>query len=220
MAQVRLLGEEVRRRYERLDVLVNNAGGYYNSRELTAEGLETTWALNHLSYFLLTRLLLEPLQRAARTTGEARIVNVSSAAHRGARIRFDDLQGERQYTGWRAYAQSKLANVLFTFELDRRLRGAGVSANALHPGFVATGLGRNNPVWWRWVVNVLHRFAVSPHEGAATTVYLACSTAVRGVSGLYFVDCRPTGADPAAYDQKTARRLWEVSEEMTGLSGD
>jgi NAD(P)-dependent dehydrogenase (short-subunit alcohol dehydrogenase family) len=214
MAQVRRLGEAVLQRHPRLDILVNNAGGFYNSRQLTTEGMETTWALNHLSYFLLTRLLLDPLKRTARQTGEARIVNVSSSAHRGAKIRFDDLQGERRYNGWRAYAQSKLANVLFTFELDRRLRATGVSANALHPGFVATGLGTNNPAWWRFVLGLLHRFAVTPQEGAATTIYLASSPAVHGVSGLYFVDCRPTAADPAAYDQNTARRLWEVSEAM------
>jgi retinol dehydrogenase 12 len=214
MSQVRRAAQEFLQRHNRLDVLVNNVGATFTSRRLTSEGIEATWALNHLSYFLLTDLLLGALKNTATQHGEARIVNVSSAAHRGARIYFDDLQGERSYNSWRAYGQSKLANVLFTFELERRLRGTQVSANALHPGFVATRFGENNGAWMRAIMRILHRFAISPEEGAETSIYLASSPRLHGVSGLYFVRCQPTGADPAGYDQLTARRLWEVSEQM------
>jgi retinol dehydrogenase 12 len=216
MSQVHRLADEFLERFQRLDVLLNNAGAVFTTRSVTSEGLEMTFALNHLGYFLLERRLENILKETARKEGEARVVNVSSAAHRGSKIRFDDLQGEKFYNGWRAYGASKLANLLFTFELDRRMRGSQVSANALHPGFVATQFAQNNQGWLKPVMKLAGRFALSPENGAATSIYLASSPDVRGMSGLYFVSCRPTAADRAAYDQSTARRLWEVSEELTG----
>lgn len=213
-AEVRRLAAEFLDRYPRLDVLVNNAGVFNWSRQENAAGLEATWAVNHLNYFLLTILLLDRLKETAAAQGEARVVNVSSGAHRGGRINFDDLQGKQRYSGWPAYAQSKLANLLFTFELARRLGGSGVTANALHPGFVATNFALNNGLLARLVLPIIHRFALTPAEGARTVVYLASSPEVRGVSGEYFEDCRPVRAASAAYDLETARRLWQVSEAM------
>lgn len=214
MRSVRQVAAEFLSRYERLDVLINNVGAIYTTRRVSSEGWELTWALNHLGYFLLSNLLIERIKATANRFSEARIVNVSSAAHRGSKIHFDDLQGERFYNPWRAYAQSKLANILFTFELDRRLRGTQVSVNALHPGFVATRFGANNPGGWGLALKILHRFALTPEEGAATTVFLASSPVVQGKSGLYFVNSRPTAADARAYEGRTARRLWQVSEDM------
>lgn len=214
MSAVKHLADQFLSRYDRLDVLINNVGAMYDTRHITSEGWEKTWALNHLGYFLLTACLMERLKETAARWNEARIINVSSAAHRGSKINFDDLQGERFYNPWRAYAQSKLANILFTFELDRRLRGTDVTANALHPGFVATQFGTNNSRIWKFVLGIIHRFAITPEEGAATSIFLASSPEALKKSGLYFVNSRPTAADPAAYDIRTARQLWVVSEEM------
>jgi retinol dehydrogenase 12 len=211
-AEVRDLAQRFRNKYQRLDVLINNAGGFYMKRMETVDGIELTWALNHLGYFQLTDLLLDML----KATAPARIINVSSNAHFGGGINFDDLQGKRFYIGWLAYAQSKLANVLFTFELARRLQGSGVTANVLHPGFVATGFGMNNSGVVGAVIRLLYRFGISPEEGARTSVYLATSSDVEGVSREYFVKCKATQAAKRAYDKAVANRLWEVSEEMTG----
>jgi NAD(P)-dependent dehydrogenase (short-subunit alcohol dehydrogenase family) len=217
MSQVRRLAEEFQQRHERLDALVNNAGVFYLRRGLTPDGFERTFAVNHLSYFLLTNLLLSLLADTAAHTGEARVVNVSSNAHRGAQLDFEDLGSIRHYQGWRAYCRSKLANILFTFELDRRLQGRGVSANALHPGFVSTNIGVNhNPIMRLLYRLFIHPRTISPEEGAQTSVYLVSSPEVKGLSGAYFVRCKGTRADPAAYDHETARRLWEISAEMVG----
>ena len=214
--QVRALAEEVRRRHDRLDVLVNNAGGYFARRQENAEGREQTWALNHLSYFLLTHALLEQLLASA----PARIVNVSSDAHQGGRLNFADLEGRRRYDGFAAYGQSKLANVLFTYELARRLRGRGVTANALHPGFVATNFGLNNGGVLAAGLRLIQRwFARTPEQGAATSIYLASAPEVADVTGQYFVDSRPARSAAATYDEALARRLWEVSEAMTAPAG-
>jgi NAD(P)-dependent dehydrogenase (short-subunit alcohol dehydrogenase family) len=146
------------------------------------------------------------------------VVNVSSDAHRNGRINFDDLEGKQHYNGWRAYAQSKLANVLFTYELARRLEGTGVTANALHPGFVATGFGHNNRDLVGWGTRLAQRLAArTPEQGAQTSIYLAASPAVEGVTGKYFVDEKPVPSSPLSYDQSVARQLWEVSAAMTGL---
>jgi NAD(P)-dependent dehydrogenase (short-subunit alcohol dehydrogenase family) len=173
-----------------------------------------TFAVNHLAYFLLTRLLLDVLKASA----PARIINVSSRAHGGVTIPFGDLKAERRYNGWRAYKQSKLANLLFTYELARRLEGTGVTANALHPGLVRTGFASNNG-WrgqtWQFFARWL---AISPEEGARTVVYLAASPEVAGVSGKYFVKERAVPSSPASYDEAAAKRLWQVSEEQTGLA--
>jgi len=214
-AEIRKLAAQFKRDFTRLDVLVNNAGAFFNRRQFSVDGFEMTFALNHLGYFLLTHLLLDALQASA----PARIINVSSDAHRGAKIDFDDLQAERGYAGFRVYGISKLANVLFTYELARRLEGTGVTANALHPGFVATNFGRNNGFVVDKLFGLLGRFfAKSPQEGAETSIYLAASPAVAGVTGQYFVDKKAVKSSPASYDADAARRLWEISEELVGLA--
>jgi retinol dehydrogenase-12 len=212
-AQVRQLAQGFREKYPRLDVLVNNAGGFYMKRLETVDGIELTWALNHLNYFLLTDLLLDML----KTSAPARVVNVSSNAHLSGGINFDDLEGKRFYFGWLAYAQSKLANVLFTFELARRLEESGVTANVLHPGFVATQFGHNNNGLPGIFIRLAYRFGISPEEGARTSTYLATSPEVEGVSGTYFVNCKPKQAAKVAYDETLARRLWLVSQQMCGI---
>lgn len=211
--QIRQLAQAFQSRYSQLDVLVNNAGAFFLRRQESADGIEMTFALNHLNYFLLTYLLLDRLKASA----PARIVNVASDSHRGARINFNDLQGKRGYNGFQAYGQSKLANVLFTYELARRLEGAQVTANALHPGFVATNIGKNNGLLARLVMPIAQLNAIRPEEGARTGVYLASSPDVEGVSGTYFTREKPVQSDPASYDLQAARQLWEISAEMTGL---
>jgi NAD(P)-dependent dehydrogenase (short-subunit alcohol dehydrogenase family) len=211
--QIRRLAAEFAKRWERLDVLINNAGAFFMRREESPDGIEMTFALNHLNYFLLTDLLLDALKASA----PARIVNVSSDAHRGGRIAFDDPQFRKKYSGWAAYAQSKLANVIFTYELARRLEGSGVSANALHPGFVATNFAKNNGGIYRAAMSVIHLFARSPEQGARTSIYLASSPQVEGISGKYYTDERAVDSAPASYDRETALRLWRVSAEMTGI---
>ena len=212
-AQVRQLAAAFQERFDRLDVLLNNAGALFTTRSLSADGLEMTLALNHLNYFLLTHLLLDTLKASA----PARIINVASNAHHGGQINFADLQSERHYSGWRAYCQSKLANILFTYELTRRLAGTGVTANTVHPGFVATGFGRNNPGLFALCMRLAQLAALSPAQGAETLIYLASSPAVQGVTGEYFVKKRPVKSSKASYDQAAARRLWQLSEQLTGL---
>ena len=199
-----------------LHVLLNNAGVVMLKRTLTVDGFEATFAVNHLGYFLLTNLLLERLVESA----PARIVNVASDAHRlkGVRMRFEDLQGDRQYKALRNYGQSKLANILFTRELARRLEGTRVTANCLHPGMVATRLGRNNGLISRLVVTVLKPFSISPEQGARTAVYLASSPEVDGVTGKYFANNQEHRPNRAAQDDDDAQRLWALSETMTGLA--
>lgn len=216
MSEVRRLADEFKAKHDRLHVLVNNAGGVFPQRRMTDDGYEMTFALNHLNYFLLTNLLLDVLKASA----PARIVNVSSDAHRAGRMRFDDLNAEKKYGigGWTAYSQSKLANVLFTYELARRLDGSGVTANVLHPGFVATGFGRSSAGLMNRVMGLLHRFALTPEEGARTTVYLASSPEVEGISGKYFEKSKAVPSSRASYDEESQRRLWAISEQMTGLA--
>ena len=212
-AQVRRLASEVQRRFTRLDVLINNAGALFLRRQLSPDGLEMTFALNHLAYFLLTNLLLDHL----KASPAARIVNVSSEAHRGARLDFADLQGQHRYRGWRAYARSKLTNIMFTYALARRLEGTSVVANALHPGFVATNFGRNNrgitAILWR----MLQLAAISPEEGAQTIIHLASSAAVKDITGAYFVKKKAVRSSEVSYDRAAADRLWQVSAELTRL---
>jgi retinol dehydrogenase 12 len=212
--QVRQLATELQRRFSRLDVLVNNAGALFARRQLSQDGVEMTFALNHLAYFLLTNLLLDPLKAST----SARIVNVSSEAHRGARLDFADLQGERNYGGYRAYARSKLANILFTYELARRLEGTGIVANALHPGFVATNFGRNNRSFTAGLFRILQLVAaISPEEGAQTIIYLATSPQVNGITGEYFVKQKAVRSSQVSYDRAAAERLWQISAELTRL---
>lgn len=214
-AQIRQLAQTFQARYSRLDGLVNNAGAYFSRRQESVDGIELTFALNHLNYFLLTNQLMEILIASA----PARVVNVSSNAHQGSRINFADIESRRLYMSWTAYGQSKLANVLFTYELARRLNDSGVTANALHPGFVASAFGHNNHDLVGWGTRIAQKIAGrSPEEGARTMIYLACSPEVEGVSGKYFVDEKAVPSSPASYDEDSARRLWELSEAMTGTS--
>lgn len=212
-ADIRRLAGEFLARHARLDVLVNNAGALNAQRTLTADGLETTFAVNHLAYVLLTNLLLDRL----RASAPSRIVNVASMMANSGRIDFDDLQGQRRYSGMRAYSQSKLANILFTYELARRLEGSGVTANCLHPGAIATGFGRNNVGAVGALFRLLAPILRSPERGAETSIYLASAPELADVSGQYFVDRRPAKSAPASYDQDAARRLWEVSAELVRL---
>jgi NAD(P)-dependent dehydrogenase (short-subunit alcohol dehydrogenase family) len=212
-AQVRRLAQEFKERFPRLDVLINNAGAFFLTRQLSADGIEMTLAVNHLSPFLLTHLLLDTLQASA----PARVINVASASHRGARIDFEDLQGERKYRGMRAYGQAKLALVLFTYELARRLKGTGITVNALHPGFVATNIGQNNGCLFKLISPLMKLIARRPEEGAQTSIYLATSPEVAGDTGKYFVDNKAVPSDPVSYDEALAKRLWETSAALTGL---
>lgn len=214
-AQVRRLAVEVLGCLPRIDVLVNNVGGYWNTRHVTADGLERTFALNHLAPFLLTGLLMDRLTRGA----PARVVTVASGAHATGRIHFDDLQGERHWSGSRAYDQSKLANVLFTYELARRLRGSGVTANALHPGVVSTSFGAEDPGRvQRLLVPFLRPFMRSPARGAATSVHLASAPDLERVSGRYFAGSRPRRSSARSRDEDAAARLWAVSADLVGLT--
>jgi NAD(P)-dependent dehydrogenase (short-subunit alcohol dehydrogenase family) len=213
-AGVRRLADDVRAQTSRLDVLLNNAGVTLLSRQTTADGLEATFATNHLAYFLLTGLLL-PLLRAS---APARIVSVASDAHRWGRLDLDDLQNERRYRGMRVYGQSKTANILWSGELARRLEGSGVTANCLHPGGIQSNLGRGNGRLLDGVHTLISKlFLKSPEEGARTSLYLASAPEVEGVSGRYFARCREHRAAPHATDPELARRLWEKSEQLTGF---
>jgi retinol dehydrogenase 14 len=207
-SEVRRLAGEVIQRLARIDVLINNVGGYWDTRHVTADGLERTFALNHLAPFLLTNLLLDRLQQA----GPARVVTVSSNAHASGRIEFDDLQGERSYSGARAYSQSKLANILFTYALARRLQQSLVTANALHPGVVRTSFGADDPGRVRrMLVPLIRPFMKSPARGAETSIYLASATELAQTTGEYFVNRTPKRSSTRSYDRQTAERLWEVS---------
>jgi retinol dehydrogenase-14 len=213
-AEVRRLANEVLDRLGTLDVLVNNAGGCWNTRHTTPDGLEHTFAVNHLAPFLLTRLLLDRL----RDSGHGRIVTVSSNAQSMGRIDFDDLQGERSYSGSRAYNQSKLANVLFTVELARRLEGTTVTANALHPGVVSTRFGAEDPGGvQRFLVPLIRPFMLSPEQGAATSVYLASSPDVAATTGGFFAGGWARRRRLRRDEPSVARRLWQVSSELVGL---
>jgi len=217
LASTRQLAADFKSRHQKLDVLVNNAGALITSRGKTADGFETTFGVNHLGYFLLTNLLLDTIKASA----PARIVNVSSRAHLRAEMDFDDLNSKGKYSGMTAYSRSKLANVLFTYELARRLEGTGVTANCLHPGVVRTGFGKNNTGLVKVAFNIFQfvgrPWLLSPEKGAATSIYLASSPEVEGVTGKYFADGRETPSSPASRDEAAQRRLWEVSEEMVGL---
>jgi len=202
---VRALAVSILERAPSLHVLVNNAGVVNLARETTVDGLETTFAVNHLAHFLLSRLLLERLMASA----PARVVNVASEGHRFGRIDLEDLQNERKKYSWmRVYGASKLANVLFTYELARRLEGTGVTANCLHPGAVATGLGTNNGRIGRIAIPLLRPFFLTPAQGAETSIFLAASDQVAGVTGKYFVRCAPKPSSRVSQNRELARELW------------
>jgi NAD(P)-dependent dehydrogenase (short-subunit alcohol dehydrogenase family) len=216
MALVRQVVQQFQEKHKRLDVLVNNAGAAFLRRQVSVDGIEMTFALNHINYFLLTLLLLDTLKTSLPT----RIVNVASDSHRGQKLDFDDLQIQKGYSVMKAYGRSKLANVLFTYELARRLNGTSVTVNALHPGTVATRIwekgGPLNPL----ISLVMRRFTIPVEQGAKTVIYLASSPEVEGLTGEYFTDCKVVRSDPASYDQASAKRLWDISLKLTGLPGN
>lgn len=217
-AQIRALAETFRQKYPRLDVLVNNAGAFYFDRQESVDGIEMTFALNHLGYFLLTHLLLDMLKASA----PSRIVSVSSSAHYSAKLDLDDLEMKKNFQGWPAYANSKLLNILFTYELARRLEGTGVTATVLHPGWVATQFAQNNLRGFMALVRPFYRLfqkltAITPEQGADTMIYLASSPEVEGVTGKFFVERREKQSLDVSYDEGAAKKLWEISEKMVGL---
>jgi retinol dehydrogenase 14 len=211
-AEVRRLAGEVLARYPRLDVLLNNVGGFWAHRHVTADGLEHTFALNHLAPFLLTSLLADRLIASA----PSRVVTVSSHAQGMGKIDFDDLMGERTYSGQRAYNQSKLANVMFTYELARRFEGTGVTATALHPGMTNTAFSAEDPAMGL-IVAIVRPFMASPQRGADTAVYLASSPEAEGLTGQYFAKRKAKTSNPASYDRATTARLWRVSADLVGI---
>jgi len=216
-AEVRRLAAAVLDAYPRLDVLVNNVGEFRAHRHVTADGLEHTFALNHLAPFLLTSLLLDRLTASA----PARIVTVSSGAHARGRIDFDDLQGERNYSGQRAYSQSKLANVMFTYELARRLEGTGVTATVCHPGVVRTSFGAEDQAASLAVMIRVARLAMkTPAQGAGTSIYLASSPEVEGITGRYYADRKPKTSSKASRNTAAAARLWQASADLTGITAE
>jgi NAD(P)-dependent dehydrogenase (short-subunit alcohol dehydrogenase family) len=211
MVEVRQVADQFKARYPQLHVLVNNAGGAFGKREVTSEGLERTFALNHLSYFLLTTLLLDTLKASA----PARIVNVASDAHKNAHLDFEDLQSEKGPFVLTAYGRSKLANVVFSYELARRLSGTGVTVNVLHPGLVRTGFANNLGAVPAAVINFFMRLVgTTPEQGAQTSVYLATSPDVENLTGKYWEKCKAVPSGRAAYDEATWRRLWDASEKL------
>ena len=214
MADARRVAGEIAAAEPRIDVLVNNAGAVFSKRVVTSEGLELTFALNHMAYFVLTEGLRDRLVGSA----PARIVSTASAAHQGARLDFDDLQSAKSFSAMGAYGRSKLCNILFTRELARRLAGTGVTANCLHPGVVATRFGDNAGGLLGLMMPLIKRLSISPERGAETIVYLASSPNVEGVSGLYFSKCAPVKPSPAARDDAAAARLWEASERLAGAT--
>jgi NAD(P)-dependent dehydrogenase (short-subunit alcohol dehydrogenase family) len=215
MKEVRRVAARFLATHDRLHVLVNNAGVILTDRVVTEDNLEATFAINHLAYFLLTELLQDLLIRSA----PARIINVASGAHLRGHINFDDLQAEKSYSGLRVYCNSKLANLLFTQELARRLDGTHVTANSVHPGPVATSWGTNTSGWFKWGHSLFRPFMITPEKGAETSVYLATSSDVAKVSGQYFAKMKRTRASKEANDPAIAKRLWKVSEQLTRKVG-
>jgi NAD(P)-dependent dehydrogenase (short-subunit alcohol dehydrogenase family) len=214
LAQVRALAQAYQSAYPRLDVLINNAGGMFARRQLSADGLEMTFALNVFAPFLLTQLLLDTLKASA----PARIITVASATHMGKQVPFDDLTHEKGYKPLNVYAESKLMAIMLTYELARRLEGTRVTANTLHPGVVATNFGKGEGGKWNAMFTALAPFSLSPEKGAQTAIYLASSPDVATVSGKYFVKSRPARSSDASYDVSAQQRLWAISAQLTGLA--
>ena len=208
-AQVIAAANTIKQRYDHIDVLINNAGAFYSQREISVDGIEMTWALNHMAPFILTTNVLDLL----RASASDRVITVSSIAHQRATIDFADLEGKKQYSPMKAYGQSKLANILFTYELARQLKDSHVTANALHPGFVATGFAQNNSGWLARLFAALHVFAITPERGAETSVFLAQDTSIEGTTGGYFEKCKPVPSSKLSYDVPTQHRLWELSQQ-------
>ncbi|HKF64838.1 MAG TPA: SDR family oxidoreductase [Dongiaceae bacterium] len=213
VSEMKRVGAEIAKAEPRIDILINNAGAFFSARRLTEDGLERTFALNHMAYFVLTCTLIDRLKAAA----PSRIVSTASDAHRGARLDFTDLQGEKGYDGYKAYGRSKLCNILFTRELARRLAGTGLTANCLHPGFVATRFGDQAGGVMSLVIRAAKLFAISPQKGADTIVHLASSPEAAGSSGGYFYKCLPATPTAEARDDAAAARLWAESVRIAGV---
>ena len=196
-----------------IDVLINNAGAMFTTRQQTPDGLEKTFALNHMSYFTITNILLDRL----KATPGARIVSTASDAHRGMKLNFDDLQSTHGFSGWAAYGRSKLMNILFTRELAKRLAGTGVTANCLHPGFVGTRFGQNNAGFMGWAIKIAQNFALTPEQGAETIIYLSSSDDVAGKTGGYYEKKALATPSKAAQNEADAKRLWDISAKLAGL---
>jgi NAD(P)-dependent dehydrogenase (short-subunit alcohol dehydrogenase family) len=211
--EVRRLASECKARYERLDVLINNAGSFFSRRYTTADGFERTFALNFLSPFLLTHLLLDMLQDSA----PARIINVASMSHIWGRLHFDDLQSARAYSGWMAYSRSKMALICFSYELARRLASSGVTVNAVHPGLIKTNLKNNDSGFFNSIIRALDVFALPVEKGAEPLVYLAAADEAQEITGQYFSGMLPKRSHRLTYDREIARHLWQVSEELCGI---
>jgi len=212
LSDMKRVAGEIAAAEPKIDVLLNNAGALFNTRETTADGLEMTFALNHMSYFVVTNVLLGTLKAGAR------IVSTSSDAHRRAKLDFDDLQSAKKFSGFDVYSKSKLCNILFTRELARRIAGTGVTANCLHPGFVATRFGDNNEGVMRFGIGVAKKVgAIAPEDGAKTIVYLASSPEVAGKSGDYYYKCAPAVPTKEAQNDDDAKRLWDVSAKIANL---
>jgi NAD(P)-dependent dehydrogenase (short-subunit alcohol dehydrogenase family) len=214
--EIRKFAEQFKQKYTRLDVLVNNAGIVSMGRKENADGIEMTWAVNHLNYFLLTNCLLDVLKASA----PSRVVNVASTMHTQAKLNFDDVQFKYGYNPLNAYNHSKLANILFTYELARRMQGTDVTVNALHPGGVRSNLVARNGLVFKWFVQPLFNLmAISAEQGARTSVHLASSPQVQDVTGKYFGNCKEWKSSPESYDEQSQKRLWQLSEEMVGFKG-
>ena len=211
MKEVSRVADEVSKKYPKIDVLINNVGAYFAFRDVTEEGFERTFALNHLGYFLMTKKLLPLVEKS----DYKRIVNVSSSAHYGIDFEFDNMNGEKKYSGFDTYKKSKLANVMFTYELAKRIEKTGITANCLHPGFVATKFGNNNNILWRSVISFAKLLmAISVKDGAKTTVHLACSDEVADTNGRFFADCKVKQGSSKAKNDEHNKKLWELSEEF------
>lgn len=211
LPEMKRIAGEIATAEPRIDVLVNNAGAMFNARRVTEDGFEMTFALNHMAYFVLTNLLLPKMGAGAR------VVSTASDAHKGAKLDFSDLQSARHYSGFGVYGRSKLCNILFTRELARRLHGTGVTANCLHPGFVATRFGDQSGGVLSLGIRAAKTFALTPEQGAQTMVYLAGSPDVADVSGGYFVKCKRAAPTREAQSDADAKRLWEISAELSGV---
>jgi len=210
---IRRLARDFNARHQRLHVLVNNAGAVHQTRKLGRDGIEMTFAVNHLAYFLLTHELLDVLKASA----PARIVNVASEAHRGMKLDFADLESERRYIPFVAYGRSKLANLMFTYELARRLEGTGVTVNAVHPGVIASGFAKNDPGLFSFLAKLASPFLLSPEKGARMQVHVASAPELASVTGRFFKRMKPVTSSRASRDEAAQRRLWEMSEELVGL---
>jgi len=210
MKEVSRVADEVCQKYDRIDVLINNVGAYFAFRDVTEEGFERTFALNHLGYFLMTKKLLPLVEKS----DYKRIVNVSSSAHYGVSFEFDNLNGEKKYRGFRAYQKSKLANVMFTYELAKKVKDSGITANCLHPGFVASKFGNNNNFLWRGIIGFAKALtAINVKKGAKNSIHLACSDDVKDISGRFFSNCEVKKGSGKAKNEEHNQKLWEISED-------